>query len=46
MNRLPVEAVDAPVPGVVQGHVGWGPGQRKLVGGNFTHSTGLELDDL
>ena len=30
-NRLSREAVDAPLPGGVQGQVGWGPGQPGLV---------------
>jgi len=35
-----------PHPGGVQNHVGWGPGQPDLVGGNKPTAEGLELDDL
>lgn len=28
--------------GGIQGHVGWGPGQLDLPGGNSTHSRGLD----
>jgi len=34
------------IPGGVQGQVGWGPGQPELVGGNSSHSRGLELGGL
>ena len=33
-----------PIPGGVQGWIGWGPGQPGLVGGNPAHSTVVELD--
>ena len=35
-----------PIPGGIQGQVGWGPGQHHLVGGNPAHSRGLEQVDL
>jgi len=30
-----------PIPGGVQGQVGWGPGQPEMLGGNFDHNTGI-----
>ena len=35
-----------PIPGSIQGWVGWGPGQPELLRGNPAHTTGLELDGL
>ena len=32
-NRLPRKVEDAPDPGSVQGHIGWGPEQQDLLGG-------------
>ena len=43
-NRLPREGY--PIPGGIQGQVGWGPGQPELVGGSSAHGRELELDDL
>ena len=40
-NRLPREAVDAPIPGSVQGQVGWGFGQPGLVEGVPAHGRGV-----
>ena len=34
-----------PIPGGIQGQVGWGPGQPGLVVGDPAHSRGLKLDD-
>jgi len=35
-----------PIPGDVQGQVGWGPGQPGLVVGDPAQGRSLELDDL
>jgi len=40
-NRLPREVVDAPLPGSVQGQVGWGFEQPGLVEGVPAHSRGV-----
>ena len=45
-NRFFRESYRCPIPGCVQGQVGWGPGQPKLVGGSPAHSRGLKLDGL
>ena len=37
-NRLPKEAVDAPIPGGIQGQAGCGSGQPGLLVGNPAHS--------
>jgi len=39
-HRLPREAVDAPIPGGVQGWDGWGPGQPALLCGSPVHCRG------
>ena len=44
-NRLPQEAVDAPIPAGIQGQAGCGSGQPGLVVGDPAHSRGLKLDD-
>jgi len=41
-NRLPKEAVDAPIPGGIQGQAGCGSGQPGLVVGDPAHSRGVE----
>ena len=45
-NRLPSEAVDAPLPGSIQDQAGWGCEQPGLEGGVPSYSRGLELGDL
>ncbi|GAB0185910.1 hypothetical protein GRJ2_001056300 [Grus japonensis] len=40
-HKLPREVVDAPIPGSVQGQVGWGFGQRSLVEGVPAHGRGV-----
>ena len=35
-----------PIPGDIQGQVGWGPGQPDLVVGNAVQGRGLELEIL
>jgi len=40
-NRLPREAVAAPLPGSVQGQVGWGFEQLGVVEGVPAHGTGV-----
>jgi len=40
-HRLPREAVDAPLPGSVQGWVGWDFEQRGLVEGVPAHGRGV-----
>jgi len=44
-NSLPKEAVDAPIPGGIQGQAGCGSGQPGLLVGDPAHSRGLRLDD-
>ena len=34
LAQLPREAMDAPSLETIQGQVGWGPGQRELLGGS------------
>jgi len=41
-----LENCGCPIPGGVQGRVGWGPGQPDLMGSNCAHGSGLEMDDL
>jgi len=45
LNRLPQEAVDAPIPAGIQGQAGCGSGQPGLVVGDPAHSRGLKSDD-
>jgi len=45
-HRLPGEVVAAPLPGSVQGHVGWSSEQPGLVEDVPANGRGLELDDL
>ena len=40
------ERCGCPIPGDIQGQVGWGLGQPELVGGSPDHGRQLELDDL
>jgi len=41
------ESCGCPIPGGVQGQLGWGPGQMDLSGGWYLPVVGrLELDDL
>ena len=45
LNRLPKEAVDAPISGGIQGQAGCGSGQPGLLVGDPAHSKGLERDE-
>jgi len=45
-HRLPTVVVDAPVPGNIQGQVGWGSEQPDLVADVPAHCTRVELDGV
>ena len=46
LEQVAQEGYGCPIPGGIQGQVGWGPGQPDLVGGNQPVAGGLELDGL
>ncbi|GAB0193696.1 hypothetical protein GRJ2_001834900 [Grus japonensis] len=46
LEQVAQRGCGCPIPGSVQGQVGWGFGQPGLVAGVPAHGRGLELDDL